>query len=613
MSSLVDDMLELAVSVPKPTTPVAGATTGASIRGTVTTSGTVVGSEDTESILSGLLTAQDAAIASSLKLGEDLTKISEEAGPQQQLSLRSQAGIDLQAEKAKLETLQETRQFFDHVGGEQILYDLAKQQGELTRGAQAASEEEQANLALTPEDGVMNYIGSIFTQQLKAKQRRQANKAVADNADRIDQVRETLSDANKTLKLVEEIRTDETLEAFRTKQEADIELARLQHKAKTLGIRTKAVKGAFDMRREAITSVVALRREENQRLSLKAADRGRANEEAQWKSITKTANAKRIPAGEEPLEWQQTRDSASVKGDAWKGIQDDYNAGIKIENSNERLQQELATGSEEVLPMAPSPGQALIVATKSESNILATDNKVNTNLTALANGVNAALQAQGVKIEKMSEEEYVTELDTAIETEIEKQRKEMPAGGRSFYSAPSYVTLQNAPAVVETKLHQLVYKDMNLQETNEQFLLDTAITAAIDRDDITIEEAMSDMVTIFETAAHLNNSIENYGNFALPWQDSYNVRISSRPLLLAPLSSRAVDEFLPEFFKTSEEAAADVALKRAAGGRPPEKVGFVGMVRGEESEVVNFMDYSSLMSYAIKRSVRLKTENVNLY
>lgn len=129
-----------------------------------------------------------------------------------------------------------------------------------------------------------------------------------------------------------------------------------------------------------------------------------------------------------------------------------------------------------------------------------------------------------------TEEALAADFNNRAKAYMEAKAGDIRTGDSSNpYQAPPMAVLKDIPAVANSPLYKKVLEAMQMQETNPQKIMDSAIAGVMAKT-ITPEQAADGVVTIFESAGVYNN--ENMGGFkrfGLPAQTSYKTTLTRDP------------------------------------------------------------------------------------
>ena len=184
------------------------------------------------------------------------------------------------------------------------------------------------------------------------------------------------------------------------------------------------------------------------------------------------------------------------------------------------------------LSIGNSPQQAVSLLLNSRDTGLTLDTGRNRAIASASSAVQTTL-GEGESVADMPQAEYDKRFNAAFNTKVAADRKLIPEGGRSTFSAVPYSVLAESAAVQSTPLHEKIMKPLgwkakpeadhiSTRPMDEQQVLDIT-TAAVVKGTLTLQEATESINTIFGFAVQHNNSINQYEQLHIMPQDTYNV------------------------------------------------------------------------------------------
>lgn len=161
------------------------------------------------------------------------------------------------------------------------------------------------------------------------------------------------------------------------------------------------------------------------------------------------------------------------------------------------------------------------------------------------------------------------------------------------YQGAPFSTLEQIPAIAESKLYTAVLAATGMKELNPQLIIDSAV-AGILAGNVSPNEAAEGVAVIFESAANLNNTDPETGGFrraGLANQTSFNVALTRETTAFEQLSSdvgflrRAPLALAAPFSDAAKKALVKGAVKSFAN----------------KLEQVNLMDETAVQLHIVKQ------------
>jgi len=435
--------------------------------------------------------------------------------------------VTLAEEKAKLQTQNAKRAAFTAMGGADRLIDLSGAYREasdtMVKEVGEVAELESKSLF---QDGLFDYIGAQLRLDYGGE-REQAAAAIQQEATlraAITGTQQVTSSVAKTLNEVEELKSNATIDAIDQKMQAEAQMARLQNMAKLAESNAKATAALYTMNRQQLNDAMTITQEkriaQQQKKAVAVADMKKATDDA----IVRNYQLAQIKLGEVPLPAADILAAKTVGGEAGQKIQDYYAIGIKLQSA--------------VVDGVPvSAGDDYVERFKYKPGSLAEDTRANRAFSGVRDTVEKQIGIKGAEagltpaqIEKkkagITPEEMSALVTKTMDTYAESQADDI-ARGNMYEAEPMSLITQTEtppPAVVETTYYDKIIKPLAPTETNPQQLFELAASAVAQKE-LSINEAVEGVTTLFDFFKQHNNEFGNFANRGIPLQTSYNFKL----------------------------------------------------------------------------------------
>lgn len=184
--------------------------------------------------------------------------------------------------------------------------------------------------------------------------------------------------------------------------------------------------------------------------------------------------------------------------------------------------------------IAETPGAAVRTLAATSSPLAKTNAATKPIIEMLGNAYQTALSPQMVATLGVDKAKPAT-VDNAVNQVLKPVLQGMSSNikmddSTNIYQAPTWQVLSQSKAVQDTPLYQKVLKPLvsggGVTNTDPNQIMSLA-SVAIQNKQITLNDAVSGISTVFQAAAGINNETKDYLRFGLPPQSQYKTGISS--------------------------------------------------------------------------------------
>lgn len=476
--------------------------------------------------------------------------------------------IEVEKLTAAMQTQNASIDVFRNMGGPEQLYRMAQHHKEVTdysmQQQKDVMELEKVNLR---DDGFWATLGAqLRLGFVEEDEARRAAIAVNDSASNMRAMETVSSSAGKVLLNAEKTITEQTIQDLQEAQSAELTKQMAERRIALAERNAKAVQQNFNNTAEEARIINSLRTSEYQ---LKAAGRQLKileMEEATDKRIAEAANRKFVDLGlERRYDEVDVRARRALGGTAVEELMNDFREGQMLEHADAdpRIGNSFSEGT--TLAIEGTSGRALLHSPKISKHV--------TDMRLRAQTKFAEAGADPKTLTEAEMHKVINEINDEV---VKTERKEQPSEGKSLFSSPPWAIMLNHQAVKDTKLYEEVWGPLTevlskKDALSEQQAVDLAVSAVADKK-LSPEQAAHELATLFISAANMNNASEQYGNYHIDPQSTYNVR------LYDTVNTRVL----------ADEAQIASALP--------------AYLMGGDTSVYNLMDETHLLRFIIKRT-----------